>query len=96
VVTTGHEFVVGGFYEDCAYHPCLCIGIDEEERGLTGISLIDGSIPRSCSIDHCGPEPITIEDAVLIRLNFETFKQRRMDGASLGDAIRGLTRRDVS
>ena len=96
MLTKPHEFVVGGLHEDCAYHPCLCIGIDEEERGLRGISLIDGSIPRSCSIDHCGPEPITIEDAVLIRLNFETFKQRRMDGSSLRDAVRALTRRDVS
>ena len=96
MLTKPHVFVVGGLYEDRAYHPCLCIGIDEEERDLTGISLIDGSIPRSCSIDHCGPEPITIEDAVLIRLNFETFKQRRMGGSSLGDAVRDLTRRDVS
>ena len=95
-MTPPHEFVAGGLYEDCAYHPCLCIGVNEEELGLTGISLIDGSIPRSCSIENCGPEPITIADAVLIRLNFETFKQRRMDGASLEDVLRDLTRRDLS
>jgi hypothetical protein len=86
-----HPFVVGGLYEDCAYHPCLCIEVDEPERGLMGISLIDGSFPRSCSIDHCGPEVITIHEAVLIRVNFEAFEKRRMAGATVQEALDGLT-----
>jgi hypothetical protein len=77
-----HPFVVGGLYEDCAYHPCLCIEVDEAERGLIGISLMDGSLPRSCSIDHCGPEVITVHEAVLIRVNFDAFEKRRMTGVA--------------
>lgn len=30
----------GDFYEDCAYHPCLCIRVFEDE--VSGISLADG------------------------------------------------------
>lgn len=47
MLTTPYAFVVGGLYEDCAYHPCLCIKVDEAGRDVTGISLIDGSLPRS-------------------------------------------------
>ncbi len=34
----------GQIYEDCAYHPCLCI--EATEHDVWGISLIDGSQPR--------------------------------------------------
>ncbi len=55
----------GDIYEDCQYHPCLCIGIDDEtdDIGVWGISLIDGSYPRSCSLEHCGVIKMTPEDA---------------------------------
>jgi hypothetical protein len=85
-----HPFVVGGLYEDCAYHPCLCIEIDEAERCLMGISLMDGSLPRSCSIDHCGPEVLTVHEAVHIRVNFEVFEKRRKAGLSVQEALDGL------
>lgn len=58
---------VGGFYEDCGYHPCLCTAIEGDE--ITGISLVDGSIPRSCSIARCAPRPITAKEAIALRLD---------------------------
>jgi len=37
----------GDLYEDVFLHPCLCVGLDE---GVAwGVSLIDGSYPRSTS-----------------------------------------------
>lgn len=37
IVVSGDDrlFMVGGIYEDCAYHPCLCTEVDEDERELT-------------------------------------------------------------
>jgi hypothetical protein len=55
-----------------------------------GISLIDGSLPRSCSIDHCGPEVVSVDEAVLIRVNFDAFKERRKAGSTLHEALDGL------
>jgi hypothetical protein len=83
-------FVIGGIYEDCAYHPCLCTEVDEDERELTGISLIDGSLPRSCSIEHCGPEVLSVGQAALIRRNFEEFRARRESGLTVEKAVAGL------
>jgi len=51
----------GGFYEDCAYHPCLAMGVDAEQDDIWGISLVDGSWPRSCSLNNCGVIPLTVE-----------------------------------
>jgi len=61
------EIVVGGFYYDCAYHPVLCTESDEE--GVAGISLVDGSMPRSCSLKHCAPKPLTLKQALWIKKN---------------------------
>jgi len=52
----------GDFYEDCAYHPCLCIRVLDEE--VAGISLVDGSSPRSCDIHHCGVRKLTFDEAM--------------------------------
>jgi hypothetical protein len=54
----------GAVYEDCRYHPMLCIqpsppGDDE----LVGISLIDGAI-GACSEDHCGVVRMTVDEAI--------------------------------
>jgi hypothetical protein len=68
-------FAVGDNYEDCAYHPCLCTGAADEE--LSGISLIDGSSPRSCSVAHCGPEPLTVDQAVLIKAHLAKYVELR-------------------
>ena len=62
------KFAVGKFYEDCAYHPVLCTEISEDD--LSGISLIDGSSPRSCSLKHCAPRPLTFEEAIEIKENW--------------------------
>jgi len=49
---SGDDINPGDIYEDCAYHPVLCTWRDGDE--VAGISLIDGSRPRSCSLTHCG------------------------------------------
>ena len=40
------ELKPGDFFEDCAYHPCLCFSIGPGT--VQGISLVDGSFPRDC------------------------------------------------
>lgn len=55
----------GDYYEDCSYHPCLCISVDEDGDGISGISLVDGSYPRSCSIEHCGIRKLSLEEVIL-------------------------------
>lgn len=57
------QFAPGDIYEDCAEHPCLCIGVSEEDDEIWGISLIDGSYPRACSLAHCGVEKLTPQEA---------------------------------
>ncbi len=54
---------VGDIYEDCAYHPVRCTSIDFEEDDITGISLVDSSGPRSCSLYHCGVRKLSEEEA---------------------------------
>ena len=57
-------FKPGDIYEDCSFHPCLCIEVDDH-GGISGISLIDGSFPRSCDIEHCGVKKLTLEEALI-------------------------------
>ena len=52
----------GDFYEDCSFHPCLCLRVEDDE--VSGISLVDGSYPRSCSIVGCGIRKLTYEEAL--------------------------------
>ena len=52
----------GEFYEDCSYHPCVCVGSSLEHDEIWGISLIDGTHPRSCSFRHCGVRKLTIAE----------------------------------
>lgn len=60
------EIRVGDFYEDCAFHPCLCtsVGADGDADCVEGISLVDGSSPRCCSARHCGLRILTVEEAI--------------------------------
>ncbi|WP_457444260.1 hypothetical protein [Roseateles sp. P5_E4] len=58
---------VGDVYEDCAWHPVLCVAVSYEEDDITGISLIDGTYPRSCSLRHCGIRKLTVQEAWEIR-----------------------------
>ena len=65
------EIRVGDFYEDCAFHPCLCISIGAEEHdpdGLEGISLVNGNV-KSCSARHCGLRLLTFEEAIQWKLH---------------------------
>lgn len=65
-IKTEKDIRVGDFFEDCAFHPCLCIGAGgkDDPDNIEGISLVDGSSPRSCSARHCGLRLLTIEEAI--------------------------------
>jgi hypothetical protein len=58
---------VGDIYEDCSCHPVLCVSLDDKQDDISGISLIDGTYPRSCSLRHCGVRKLTVEEAWEIR-----------------------------
>jgi len=72
-IDTSEEIDVGDFYEDCSYHPVLCteVEVDDDDNvvGVSGISLVDGSMPRSCSIKHCAPRKLTLIEAIELREN---------------------------
>jgi len=59
----------GDIYEDCMYHPVLCIGVDVANDDIWGISLVDGSQPRNCSLLHCGVRKIDLKEAWSIKTN---------------------------
>ena len=60
------EIEPGDFYEDCAFHPCLCVS---KGNGMVdGISLVDGSFPRNCGVPQCGVRKLTAEEAIRWRL----------------------------
>lgn len=82
-----HKVQVGDYYEDCGYHPLLCIESDYVKDTLTGISLVNGNI-RSCSCYSCGVKKLTKEQAIQWRLagppkdeycNPETFENKWWD-----------------
>ena len=58
----------GDIYEDCAYHPVLCLGVDYTKDEIWGVSLVDGTYPRSCSLIHCGVRKLTPRQAWEIKL----------------------------
>ena len=64
---------IGDYYEDCAYHPCLCIHAEGDE--IMGISLVDGSFPRICSLRHCGIVPLNYKQAIYSK--FKLLKEER-------------------
>ena len=53
----------GVFYEDCKYHPMVCVGVNLRKDTLMGISLVDGVV-SACSIRHCGVRIISGKEAV--------------------------------
>lgn len=62
------EIRPGDFYEDCRYHPMLCLGVEWDNKKRTdatlhGISLITGE-EGDCSLAHCGVVPLTLQEAV--------------------------------
>lgn len=72
------RIAVGDIYEDCAYHPVLCTLADYDGDELAGISLIDGSSPRSCSPTFCGPARLTVEEAVAIKQDLDAYVARKV------------------
>ena len=60
---------VGDIFEDCAFHPVLCLGADYQADDLWGVSLIDGTYPRSCSFIHCGVRKLSLEEAWNIKMS---------------------------
>jgi hypothetical protein len=59
----------GDIFESCSYHPILCLGVDYRLDHIWGVSLIDGSHPRSCSLLHCGVRKLSPRQAWKIKMN---------------------------
>jgi hypothetical protein len=57
---------------------CTHLYLDGDE--ISGISLIDGSVPRFCSLLHCRPVPLTVAQAVWIKDHFSTYAEARTGG----------------
>lgn len=70
------EIRPGDIYEDCQYHPVLCLEAYDDES-VSGVSLIDGSGPRNCSLRHCGVKRLTPREVVDIRKDFRGYAARR-------------------
>ncbi|MFI5966557.1 hypothetical protein ACIA8J_30915 [Streptomyces asoensis] len=71
---------VGDIYEDCSFHPVLCTAVDEVAGVvLSGISLIDGTFPRSCDALYCGPVRIRVEDVMAVKEDFDGYVRRRKE-----------------
>lgn len=61
------DIQIGDIYESCSFHPVRCTERDVNEFGdvsVSGVSLIDGSHPHSCSLLHCGVVKLTHEQIV--------------------------------
>ena len=72
---TTEDIAPGKIYEDVFYHPCLCVGI---ESGMAwGISLIDGSYPRSCDLQVSGIRELSVVEAWEIKTRGPTDPEVR-------------------
>ena len=65
VISAPSDIAVGAIYEDAFYHPCLCIGNDGET--VWGISLVDGTYPRSEDLQRSGLRTLSPEEAWIWR-----------------------------
>jgi hypothetical protein len=70
------EFHPGDIYEDCSFHPVLCTYIDDGDE-IGGISLIDASAPRACSLSGCAVVKLTITDVLEARADWPAYRARR-------------------
>ena len=50
-------------------HPCLCIEIDYLADEIWGVSLIDGSYPRTCSLLHSGVRKLSVQEAWNLKMS---------------------------
>ena len=67
----------GDLFEDCAYHPVLCLGVNYKTDEIWGVSLIDGSDPRACSLLHCGVRKLTAKEAWRIKMKGPSDREAR-------------------
>lgn len=65
----------GDIYEDCSFHPVLCTVNDGDQ--IQGISLIDATMPRACSIGFCGVIKLSIDDVIAARTDWPAYLARR-------------------
>ena len=72
----------GDIYEDCSYHPVLCTSNDGDQ--IQGISLIDATAPRACSIGFCAVIKLSIDDVITARADWPTYLARRTSESSAG------------
>src|SRR5688572_5289037 len=67
-LTSPKDLAPGDYYEDCSYHPCLCMEVDICDEGrdamISGVSLVDGTFPRGCSFVGCWPRKLSFEEAM--------------------------------
>jgi hypothetical protein len=66
-------FRIGDIYWDCSYHPVLCTSANYWD--LEGISLIDGTYPRCCSIRQCGITKINLKQALFIKSKWSELQK---------------------
>lgn len=79
---------VGDIYEDCSFHPVLCTEIDDDGAVvLSGISLIDGSFPRSCDGQYCSPIRIRVEQVMAIKRDLAGYVSRRQIELGAADGV---------
>lgn len=64
----------GDIYEDCSFHPVLRTFNDGDQ--IEGISLIDASMPRACSVALCGVIKLSIDDVVAARTDWPAYLDR--------------------
>jgi hypothetical protein len=57
------KFKPGDLYQDMSLHPCLCIGASVDGRDVWGVSLVDGSYPRSCDPEFQSISKLSLEQA---------------------------------
>jgi hypothetical protein len=69
------EFRPGDIYEDCSFHPVLCTYVDEDEIG--GVSLIDATEPRACSLSGCAVIKLSIADVRAARADWPAYRAHR-------------------
>lgn len=75
-----YRLKVGDIYEDCSCHPVRCTYINIFKNDIEGVSMLDGSRPRSCSLFACGIVKLTEEEA---KVRIEAYQR---------DGQRGLMR----
>ena len=51
----------GDLYEDSLRHPCLCVSKEGDE--ISGLSLVDGSFPRTENLKHVNIRKLTVQEA---------------------------------